>query len=119
MRPRVASRFQLDPAGGAALKAALDLHAAPTPATTVTTGDGQQTLIGEDRTPGQRYADALVAIARKALQDTNPHDTTGRPLTHITVITTPDHLTTPTGSSSGDSSGSDNSGGGDGGVTGW
>jgi hypothetical protein len=55
-------RFQLDPAGGAALKAALDLHAAPTP----TTSDGQQTLISDDRTPGQRYADALVAIARQA-----------------------------------------------------
>jgi hypothetical protein len=53
-------RFQLDPAGGAALKAAPDLHA-----------------------------------ARKALQDTNPHDTTGRTLTHITVITTPDHCHHP------------------------
>ncbi len=61
-------RFQLDPAGGAAVAAALEAFARPDPAAPADTEDGQRVMVADDRTRPQRYADALVAIPRAALQ---------------------------------------------------
>ena len=67
-------RFHLDPAAGAAVKAALDHYAAPTPPTPAEDRAGEQTLlIGDDRTRPQRYADALTTIARTAAQRRRHH----------------------------------------------
>ena len=67
----------LDPATGAALAAALDVYA-------TTTGPD------DDRTAGNRTADALAEIAHRAL------DTVDRPsgLGHVTLTLTPDQLAT-------------------------
>ena len=65
-------RFQLEPAGAAIFTAAIDRFAAPTPATTTTTEDGQQVLLGDERTGEQRRADALVTLSRIALTPTPP-----------------------------------------------
>jgi hypothetical protein len=69
---------QLDPEGGAALRAALDAcMPAPQP--------------GEERTPAQRRADALVELARGALRDGNlPRVGGARP--QVAVLLTPDVL---------------------------
>jgi hypothetical protein len=86
-------RFQLDPAAAATVKAALDHYAAPTPQTLSEGEDGQQTLLGDDRTRPQRYADAFTAIARQAL--TNTPSSAGEPA-HVLVVATPDQLTEAT-----------------------
>jgi hypothetical protein len=63
-------RGQLDPVTGAQLMAAVDHCAAPVPATTTDSADGQtQVRVVDDRTPGQRRADALGVIARQGLAD--------------------------------------------------
>ncbi len=59
--------YQLDPAGGAVVKAALDAFGRPAPAGAGETVDGERILVRDTRTRAQRYADALVAIARVAL----------------------------------------------------
>jgi hypothetical protein len=83
--------FQLDPAAATIVTTALDVYSKPDPARTGVTPDGQQALIGDDRTPAQRRADALATIARLAL--TCDHDTApSGPLTHVTVIATPDQV---------------------------
>jgi hypothetical protein len=82
-------RFQLDPAAAATVKAALDLYAAPKPQTLTQTEDGQQVLIGEDRTRSQRYADALTEIARRAL--TTATSSVEPP--HVLIVATPEQVT--------------------------
>ena len=82
-------RFQLDPAGAATVKAALDVYAAPKPQTLSEGQDGQQVLLGEDRNRSQRYADALTEIARRAL--TGAPSSAGEPA-QVLVVATPDHV---------------------------
>ena len=60
-------RGQLDPVAGAALRAAVDHHAAPTPATDAVDEGGATVRLVDERTPGQRRADALGEIARRCL----------------------------------------------------
>jgi hypothetical protein len=89
--------FQLDPAAGAVVKTALDTFGHPAPTTTARTPDGQQVLIGDDRSPGQRRADALLTICTKALRDTTDDDnetSTPAPLTHVTILATPEQVLT-------------------------
>ncbi len=86
-------RFHLDPAAAASVKAALDAYAAPGAQTPVETEDGQQTLLGDDRTRPQRYADALTAIARHALSGA---PSSGGEPAHVLVVATPDQLTDAT-----------------------
>jgi hypothetical protein len=86
-------RLQLDPAGAATVKAALDLYAAPKPQTLTQletqTEDGQQVLIGEDRTRSQRYAHALTEIARRAPH----HPPTSAEPPHVLIVATPEQVT--------------------------
>jgi hypothetical protein len=82
-------RFQLAPAGGARLKAALDHFAAPSPAAAGWDERGQQVLIPDRRTREQRYADALVALADAALSATPSG--TAEPA-DVLVIATPEQL---------------------------
>jgi len=82
-------RFQLDPAAAASVKAALDAYAAPGPRTLSEGEDGQQVLVGDDRTRPQRYADALTAIARRALTGAPE---SGGESAQVLVVATPDQL---------------------------
>src|SRR6185295_4178159 len=93
-------RFQLDPAAAASVKAALDAYAAPNPQTLSEGEDGQQVLLGDDRTRPQRYADALTAIARHAL--TGAPESGGEPA-HVLVVATPDQLAEATSGETGTS----------------
>jgi hypothetical protein len=86
-------QYQLHPGGGAVFKAALDHYSRPAPGTTATAPDGQELLLADERTLDQRRADALVTIARIALHATANGTTPASPLTHITVIATPEQLT--------------------------
>src|SRR5262249_55697421 len=82
--------FQLDPAAGAAVKAALDHYAASVPAVPADPGtDAQLALMADDRTRPQRYADALPTIARNALAAGGA--ARGEP-PHVLVLATPDQL---------------------------
>ena len=83
--------FQLDPAAATIVTTALDVYSKPDPARTGVTPDGQQALIGDDRTPAQRRADAFTTIARLALTADSDRAPSG-PLTHITIIATPDQV---------------------------
>lgn len=60
-------RGRLDPVAGATLRAAVDHHAAPTPAVDAVDEDGATVRLLDERTPGQRRADALGEIARRCL----------------------------------------------------
>lgn len=91
-------RAQLDPVAGAQLKAAIDHYAAPVPAATTpvagTQVDGQTSVrIADDRTPGQRRADALGRIARQALASTGVRG--GEPPRVIVTATTDQVVRTP------------------------
>jgi hypothetical protein len=110
-------RFQLDPASGACLKAALDRFSAPHPATAVTrhdedshaeasdtnrtSGDGetggepeQGVLIPDGRSRAQRQADGLTAIARLAMAA--DEGTVRAEPPHILILATPDQVTAAT-----------------------
>jgi hypothetical protein len=86
-------RFQLDPAGAAAFKAALTAYSRPSPATVAVTSDEREVQIADDRTAGQRNADALAAISRIAVQQLGEPgiDRVG-PAAHISVIATADQV---------------------------
>jgi hypothetical protein len=86
-------QYQLPPGGGAVFKAAQDHYSRPAPGTTATAPDGQELLLADERTLDQRRADALVTIARIALHATANGTTPASPLTHITIIATPEQLT--------------------------
>lgn len=76
-------RGQLDPLTGAALKAAVDHHSAPTPAA----GDGSLPVF-DARTAGQRRCDALAVIAAKAMAASDAGTRGGEPprvVVHATV----------------------------------
>ncbi len=63
--------FQLDPAVGAIVRAALDHFAAPHPAGAAEREpDGEQVLVRDDRSRAQRYADALHTVCGIALRHT-------------------------------------------------
>jgi hypothetical protein len=64
--------FQLDPEGGATLRAAIDHHAAPNPTRRVLDPDGHPVELRDVRTQPQRDADALIAICAAALAATQP-----------------------------------------------
>ena len=83
--------FQLDPAAATIVKTALDVYSKPDPACHGVTPDGQEALVGDDRTPAQRRADALATIARLALTADHDEAPSG-PLTHITIIATPEQV---------------------------
>ena len=83
-------RGQLDPVAGAALKAAVDHHAAPTPAADAVDEGGATVRLVDERTPGQRRADALGEIARRCLGASGTHG--GEP-PRIIVHATVDQLT--------------------------
>ncbi len=90
----VAVRGLLDPVTGAQLKAGVDHYAAPAPAVDVDTVDGQgsgQTTvrIRDERTPGQRRADAVGRLARQGLAASGSRG--GEP-PRILVTATPDQL---------------------------
>ncbi len=64
-------RGQLDPVAGAQLKAAIDHCARPLSATDAEAVDGQgRVRVVDDRTPGQRGADALGRVTRQGLAST-------------------------------------------------
>ena len=102
--------FQLDAAGGAAVRAALDLYSAPSPAGNGgVDADGQPVLFRDDRTKAQRMADGMVAIARVALAAHPQHDDAdratpadgakgeqvkwrGAPAAHVLIVATPEQL---------------------------
>ena len=59
----------MDPAAGAIVRAALEVFSRPHPTTASDAGgDGQQQLVGDDRTAAQRRADALATMARAESQ---------------------------------------------------
>jgi Domain of unknown function (DUF222) len=90
-------RLQLDAAGAAIVKAALDAYAAPKPQALAQTEDGQQVLIGDDRTRAQRYADALTEIARRPLTGTpGTSSSVGEPA-QVLIVATPDQIADATG----------------------
>ncbi len=83
-------RGQLDPAAGAQLKAAIDHHAAPAAAVDAERADGRASVrVVDDRTPGQRRADAAGVIARRCLSRA---DTRGGEPPRILVHATTEQL---------------------------
>lgn len=79
-------RGQLDPLNGAAFRTAIDHFSAPVPAGTDETG---QVVAGDTRTPSQRRADALGAIAAAAMGSAG---TRGGEPPRVVVHTTLDQL---------------------------
>jgi hypothetical protein len=79
-------------AQAAAVRAALDAFAAPQPASEQPDQDGRPVLITDDRTRGQRLADALVALARARTAGCDGGEAGGEPA-HVTIITDLEQLT--------------------------
>jgi Domain of unknown function (DUF222) len=79
-------RAQLDPIGGAAVKAVLDRFSAPLPAAVSAEEGGQPVLLPDLRSRGQRQADALVAVARAAAGASGP--TAPPPATVLVTVAT-------------------------------
>jgi hypothetical protein len=73
---------------GATLRAVLDPLTAPRPATPADTDEPAADPIPDDRTGGQRYADALVEVAERALAHGQLPDTAGQ---RPTLVITLDH----------------------------
>ena len=93
-------RFQLDAAGGAAVRAALELYSAPAATTGGVDPDGQPVLFRDERTKAQRMADGIVAIARVAVaahpqgEDADGGDVKWRavPAAQVLIVATPEQL---------------------------
>jgi hypothetical protein len=73
---------------GATLRTVLDPLTAPRPATPADTDEPAADPIPDDRTAGQRYADALVEVAERALAHGQLPDTAGQ---RPTLVITLDH----------------------------
>jgi hypothetical protein len=89
-------RFQLDPTGGAYVKAVLDAYAAPAPAVPTASPDGGEVLLTDDRSREQRLADALVVVARAALGQNGNGNGNGNggpgPVTQVLVVATVEQI---------------------------
>jgi Domain of unknown function (DUF222) len=82
-------RFQLPAAQAATLRAAIEAFSQPLPVSQAQDEHGQPVLIPDDRTGGQRQADALTAIAEIALGDAAQHRADPP---HVAIIATPEQL---------------------------
>ena len=82
-------RFQLPAAQAATLRAAIAAFSKPLPVSEGEDEHGRPVLIADDRTGGQRQADALTAIAEIALGDAAQRRAEPP---HVVVIATPEQL---------------------------
>ena len=82
-------RFALPAAQAAMVKAALEAYSRPQPACEAQDQDGQPVLVADDRSQGQRQADALTAIAEAALAQAAERRSEPP---HVVVLATPEQL---------------------------